>query len=197
MYTKMIMLTGQRDLASSQEQAAKQQGFSLLELMIVVTIIGVIGAIIIPFAGSNKTKATTLLTSMKSLGDGAMLLQQDGGCYPNLLRALTARNYAATSFCGVNMSSNWRGPYVKEATFNGPGNALLDTVATGIQISIVRDATGGNIRYGIHAEDVPAEILSEAANQCNKAATSTNCTVRPGTGGAPGQITRWFDSANS
>ncbi|WP_440030223.1 type II secretion system protein [Chromobacterium amazonense] len=175
----------------------QQQGFSLLELMIVVTIIGVLGAIIIPFAGSNKTKATTLLTSMKSLGEGSTLLQQEGGCYPTVLRALTTQADAATSFCGVNMTANWRGPYVKEATFNAAGDALLDTVATGITLSIVRDAGAGTIRYGIRAVNVPEEILSEANNQCNKAAGATNCLVVPGTGGAPGQITRWFDSANA
>lgn len=171
----------------------RQAGFTLLELMIGVAIIAILGAIVAPFMNSTKSKATAMLSSMDSLGQGASLLNQDGGCYPTLLRALNTQADSANSFCGINMTSNWRGPYAKGATFNAAGAAMLDTVATGITATIVRDTTTG-VRYGIQSANVPDEILREADSQCNKSAGSTVCTTVLGTGGAPGTITKWFDA---
>ncbi|NHR04547.1 prepilin-type N-terminal cleavage/methylation domain-containing protein [Chromobacterium haemolyticum] len=178
---------------SNNKSIKRQDGFTLLELMVGVAIIAVIGAIVAPFMNSTKSKATAMLSSMDSLGHGASLLNQEGGCYPTVLRALNTQGDASNSLCGIDMASNWRGPYARGVTFNAAGAAMLDTVATGITATLVRDTTIG-VKYGIRASNVPEEILREADSQCNKSAGSTVCTTNLGTGGAPGSITKWFDA---
>ena len=179
---------------SQARRLDRQAGLTLIELMVVVAIISVLGAIVVAFAGSTKSKATSLLSSMDGLGTGASMLNQDGGCYPVSLRALVQQADAANTFCGINMMSNWRGPYTKNSTFNAAGYALLDSVAAGITASITKDTSTGVTRYGVVAANVPDEILTEADSQCNKSAGSVTCTTTHGTGGAPGQIIKWFDS---
>lgn len=170
-----------------------QSGFSMIEIMVVVAIIGVFGALVAPYLNPTKSKATSMLTSMDNLGTGASLMNQEGGCYPSKLSALNTKADAVNTMCGVDITANWRGPYAKNVTFNGNGDAMLDSVAAGITAKIVRDTTGG-VRYGIQSNGVPDEILREADSLCNKSAGSTICTTAFGTGGNPGSITKWFDA---
>lgn len=62
----------------------KQQGFSLVELMIVVAIIGALTAIAMPMYNDylKKTEATAGLATLKSLQTLAQIYDQENGGFP-------------------------------------------------------------------------------------------------------------------
>lgn len=67
------------------QQRRKQKGFTLIELMIVVAIIGVLSAIAVPAYKNYVTKSevASAVATMKSLITPAELYYQENGAFPN------------------------------------------------------------------------------------------------------------------
>jgi general secretion pathway protein G len=73
-------------------QLRRQRGFTLIEIMVVVVILGVLAAIIVPkFLGRpDEAKVTKAKVDIKSLEEALGLFKLDNGFYPSTEQGLKA-----------------------------------------------------------------------------------------------------------
>ena len=105
---------------SNPFRAAKNAGFTLVEIMLVVIIIATLAALIVPrFAGRSEEakKAAARADIDANLSNALDLYEMDNGAYPTTdqgLAALVAQPTASPA------PKNWKGPYLKKKTFKDP-----------------------------------------------------------------------------
>jgi len=116
----------------------KQKGFSLIELLIVVTIILIIAAIAIPNLMRNKIQAneTAAVGAMRTLNESVLLYSNAYGGFPHALSDLGPGSGGAASSASADMidsvlasgvKSGYRFAYVAVAT-DPSGNVLSYTI---------------------------------------------------------------------
>lgn len=91
-----------------------RSGFTLIELMLVVIIIGVLGAMILPrLAGrSEQVKVAVAKTDISAnIATALDLYELDNGRYPTTEQGLSA---LGTKPSDLSEGSNWTGPYLKK-----------------------------------------------------------------------------------
>ncbi|MDF2613658.1 MAG: hypothetical protein K0S71_1444 [Clostridia bacterium] len=73
-----------------QTQKKNEKGFTMIELIIVVAIMGIIGAVLVPMFGNMSLKArlTTDVTSVKTLQRQLDIFKAETGAYPGGFSAL-------------------------------------------------------------------------------------------------------------
>ena len=88
----------------------RQRGFTLLEIMVVVIIIGLLAAIVAPnvIGQSDKARVEIARTNMAALGSALDLYKLDNGKYPTTEQGLQALIEAPTD------AKNWTEPYIKK-----------------------------------------------------------------------------------
>lgn len=103
------------------------KGFTLIELMLVIVIIGVLGAVVIPrFVGRAKdaqiAAAKTAINS--NLAVALDLYEMDNGFYPATEQGVEALISKPSS---SPVPQNWKGPYIKKKPIDPWGNKYVYT----------------------------------------------------------------------
>ncbi|UCH81606.1 MAG: type II secretion system protein [Nitrospiraceae bacterium] len=155
-----------------REVMRKEEGFTLVELLIVVIILGILAAVAIPQFGSSTddAKLSTLQSNLSSLRNAVELYKQEhDNTYPGAVletdgstatTALTCPNafekqltlysdeYGVTA---VGSSAGARGPYVKKVALpENPFNKLSTVkcdITTNDITSVTTDGTTGWLFY--------------------------------------------------
>ena len=154
------------------KQLKGQKGFTLIELMIVVAIIGILAAIAIPnfLTYQLKSRQAEAKTNLQAIKTSEIAFQAERGCYIGV--AVEAGQVAAA----VNVkTAPW--PWGIGTAPTGPGALWCTAVYTGRFADIGFKATGNvNYVYGVDAKTVAAPGLYTTATSCPLAIAGTAAT---------------------
>lgn len=120
----------------------KQKGFTLLEIMVVIVILGVLAAMVVPNLMGNKDKADVqkVKSDIIALENALDMYKLDNGLYPNTDQGLEAlvskpegspepRDYREDGYIKRLPQDPWGNDYV----LNSPGeNSKLDVLSVGL-----------------------------------------------------------------
>lgn len=100
-------------LAASRVARAKNRGFTLLEMLAVIVLIGIVGTIVVTQVGKNmqKGKYGAGKAQLIMVGQKIQNYALDNGAPPKSLNALVTK---------PGGDANWLGPYAKPSDLNDP-----------------------------------------------------------------------------
>lgn len=131
----------------------KQNGFTLIELMVVVVIIGVLGALIVPsvLSRTDEARSTAAKTDIAALMQALKLYKLDNHRYPSGEQGLLSLVQKP-----VNGAPNWK-PYLDKLP-NDPWGKTYQYINPGIKGEIDVFSLGADGKPG--GEGVDADIGS-------------------------------------
>ncbi|MEM0913756.1 MAG: prepilin-type N-terminal cleavage/methylation domain-containing protein [Planctomycetota bacterium] len=147
----------------------KAQGFTLVEILIVVVILGILAAIVIPqfTSASEQAKASSLVSQLQTIRSQLELYQiQHNGNYPTIAQLNLAANpwgvmvdrTDENGTIGTTDGTHDFGPYLQKA----PVNPFADTAETDVSDISAAD-TYADTGWGYNAStgEIKAMIRSE------------------------------------
>jgi len=86
--------------------AMRNSGFTLIEMLLVVVIIGILAAVVVPkfTTRSKDAQIAAAKASIESISLAVDMYEVDNGSYPSTLQALITKG----------SEINWKGPYLKD-----------------------------------------------------------------------------------
>lgn len=93
-----------------RERLSSQTGFTLIEIMVVIIIIGILASIVVPrmFGNVEKARLNAAFAQIEMLGTALDTFRLDVGRYPSTSEGLEA---LVTPVAGTE---EWNGPYLKK-----------------------------------------------------------------------------------
>ena len=144
------------------KQLKGQKGFTLIELMIVVAIIGILAAIAIPnfLTYQLKSRQAEAKTNLQAIKTSEIAFQAERGCYVGI-----QAEGVATPGAAKTTPANWG--IGLPASIPAVGWCLVGGTFTGVFTDIGFKATGNVMYlYGVNANTVAAPGLYTQATSC-------------------------------
>ena len=133
----------------------RQGGFTLIEILVVVVIVGILGAIIVPnlLGRPDQARITAAESDVRSIAVALDLYRLDNFVYPSTEQGLEAlvrkpagfpepKNYSPDAYMKSLPTDPWGSPYIYERT--GDGFSLFSLGADGAEGG---EALNADIRY--------------------------------------------------
>jgi type II secretory pathway pseudopilin PulG len=177
----------------SRPKPINQSGFLSLEVIIVLALLAVLAAAYVFNLNTSNSKGTTLHTVAQEYADAMIRAKADMACYPTRMDALFDSTKVTSSSCGLDLTPQWKGPYVQIAPVDTAGAILLNSIAPGATLTLASTTDATGTHWQIQVSGIPKEILDRARANCNGGPALTGrCTGTAGTG-ATGTFTLEFD----
>ncbi len=161
---------------NTRAHARKQRGFTLMELIIAITIIAILGIAILSIVQTDSSRATSLVDSMRTTSRGLQRAKMDMGSFPSRLSVLWTRADAtsANMYSGQASTTTWNGPYIGSTGTNAANAITMDAISSGVAIALARE-TGINYNrmYYLRASNVPNSVITAALRLCNGSDATT------------------------
>jgi general secretion pathway protein G len=136
------------------DRSRSERGFTLLELLVVMVIIGLLAGIVAPqyFAQLGKSNAKVARAQIESFGQALDQYRLDVGQYPTTEQGLAALRSAPQG------QARWQGPYLKREIPNDPWSKPYVYVAPGTHAEYDLSSLGSDGQAG--GEGEAADVVS-------------------------------------
>lgn len=148
---KLINLQPQTEAPeANREQLSrsnKQRGFTLMELMVIVGILGVIAAFAMSTADTSSSKATRLYNDMSTTKGALLRAKMDMGAFPTNLTALWVKANASSAnmYGGLNGTTSWNGAYMESQPVDSSNAIKIVAIADTTTFNNVQHRSRGSV----------------------------------------------------